>query len=242
MTRMTIERETVTVPWVNKEAEPRVNEIGHLWLASDERGRVFPSVLVGHRIPKDAVKVMLIPLPNAAPTPLLDGQGSLQAASQPSVPTEGHGAAVLDKDQWRAIEHAAMDAGAYSWRRARLAMVEDGQVIGYPVFSRADMAELARLYRDGASQQAAVSTASQPGTERSGVDQSNPPPSADSGVREILRKLVAAWDKVEPDVNAVFLTQHARTGIGYTGPEDFADALTEARQALSPAQDEVSNG
>jgi hypothetical protein len=54
---------------------------------------------------------------------------------------------VLDASQIKAVEHAAMDAGAHSWRRARLAMVEDGQIIGYPVFSRADMAELARLYR-----------------------------------------------------------------------------------------------
>lgn len=78
--------------------------------------------------------------------PVVQGNGSLQAS--PSVPTEGHEAAVLDKHQLRAIEHAAMDAGAYSWRRARLAMVEDGKVIGYPAFSRADMAELARLYRE----------------------------------------------------------------------------------------------
>jgi hypothetical protein len=53
------------VAWREKADEPRINEIGNLWLASDSRGRVFPGVLVGHRIPDEAVKVMLIPLPLA---------------------------------------------------------------------------------------------------------------------------------------------------------------------------------
>jgi hypothetical protein len=79
----------------------------------------------------------------------LEDLGSLPAA--PSVPTEQADGGVLDASQRKAIEHAAMDAGAYSWRRARLAMVEDGQIIGYPAFSRADMAELARLYREDAT-------------------------------------------------------------------------------------------
>ncbi|WP_341020965.1 hypothetical protein [Brevundimonas diminuta] len=52
----------------------------------------------------------------------------------------------LDAAQKKAVERAAMDAGAYSWRNARLAMVEGNKVIGYPAFSRADMAELARLH------------------------------------------------------------------------------------------------
>jgi len=74
----------------------------------------------------------------------------LSAPEQPSasVPTEGHGTGVLDAAQRKAIERAALDAGCHVWRRARLAMVEDGKVIGYPAFSRADMAELARLYRE----------------------------------------------------------------------------------------------
>jgi len=65
-----------------------------------------------------------------------------------SVPGEGHGTGVLDAAQRKAVERAALDAGCHVWRRARLAMVEDGKIIGYPAFSRADMAELARLYRE----------------------------------------------------------------------------------------------
>lgn len=52
----------------------------------------------------------------------------------------------LDEAQRTAIEHAAMDANADVWRHCRLAMVADGEIVGYPCFSRADMAELARLY------------------------------------------------------------------------------------------------
>lgn len=37
----------------------------------------------------------------------------------------------LDAAQRKAVERAAMDAGAYSWRNARLAMVEGEKVIGY---------------------------------------------------------------------------------------------------------------
>lgn len=53
---------------------------------------------------------------------------------------------LLDKAQQKAIEHAAMDAGADSWRHCRLAMVDGDEIVGYPAFSRADLAELARLY------------------------------------------------------------------------------------------------
>jgi hypothetical protein len=52
----------------------------------------------------------------------------------------------LDEAQRTAIEHAAMDANADVWRHCRLAMVADREIVGYPCFSRADMAELARLY------------------------------------------------------------------------------------------------
>lgn len=52
----------------------------------------------------------------------------------------------LDESQRKAVERAAMDAGSDVWRHCRLAMVADGEVVGYPCFSRADMAELARLY------------------------------------------------------------------------------------------------
>lgn len=150
---------------------------------------------------------------DAAPTPLLDGQGSSAegADTQPSADV-----AVLDKDQRKAIERAAMDAGCESWRHCRLAMVDGEEIVGYPAFSRADMAELARLYReDDASQQAAVSTTSQPGTSAAS-EPSNPPPSADRAqrVRDIL-----------------YRDMDGNTPIGNT-----ADAIL---QALSqPAQDE----
>jgi hypothetical protein len=52
----------------------------------------------------------------------------------------------MDEAQRTAIEHAAMDANADVWRHCRLAMVADEEIVGYPCFSRADMAELARLY------------------------------------------------------------------------------------------------
>lgn len=73
---------------------------------------------------------------------------SLGSSPKAGLPTEGLDAAVLDKDQLKAIERAAMDAQCTAWRRCRLAMVEGEEVVGYPAFSRADMAELARLYRE----------------------------------------------------------------------------------------------
>lgn len=84
----------------------------------------------------------------AALSPQALGEGFSALRASPSVPTEGHEAAVLDKEQLKAIERAAMDAGCTAWRRCRLAMVEGDKIVGYPAFSRADMAELARLYRE----------------------------------------------------------------------------------------------
>ena len=61
----------------------------------------------------------------------------------------------LDEAQQKAIEHAAMDAGAYSWRHCRLAMVAGDEIVGYPAFSRADLAELGRLYAAAPAEPAA---------------------------------------------------------------------------------------
>lgn len=77
--------------------------------------------------------------------------GSLRRKSD-CVPTEGPSPAVLDKHQLKAIERAAIDAGRDAWRHCRLAMVDGDEIVGYPAFSRADMAELARLYREGGQQ------------------------------------------------------------------------------------------
>lgn len=51
--------------------------------------------------------------------------------------------------------------------------------------------------------------------------------------RALLHELVAAWDAVEPAVNNAFLIQHARTGVGYEGPTDFADAIAKVRAHLA---------
>lgn len=52
----------------------------------------------------------------------------------------------LDEAQRKAVERAAQDAGADCWRHTRLAMAAGDEIVGYPSFSRADMAELARLH------------------------------------------------------------------------------------------------
>jgi len=109
--------------------------------------------------------------------------------------------AVLDPHQRKAVEHAAMDAGAYSWRNCRLAMVEDGKVIGYPVFSRADMAELARLYREEPAPPAASVS---PGTSNA----SEPIP-------------VALNSKTTVQVAAIIADRDGR---------DFADVMREASE------------
>lgn len=98
----------------------------------------------------------------------------------------------LDPHQRKAIEHAAMDAGAYSWRNCRLAMVEDGKVIGYPVFSRADMAELARLYREEPAPPAASVS---PGT-------SNASEHPIRGEGEALRELTSAAARVFNNIHS----------------------------------------
>ena len=50
---------------------------------------------------------------------------------------------------------------------------------------------------------------------------------------EALRALVKGWEAVEPEVNNLFLIQHARTGLHYDGPQDFAVALKAARARLA---------
>jgi hypothetical protein len=92
----------------------------------------------------DRVEVRKLSDALAAPPPSV----STGSRPQEAVPTCDGASVILDASQRQAIERAALDAGCHVWRRARLAMAEDGKVIGYPAFSRADMAELARLYRE----------------------------------------------------------------------------------------------
>lgn len=51
--------------------------------------------------------------------------------------------------------------------------------------------------------------------------------------RKLLGEMVAGWDMVEPEVNALFVKHQARTGLHYDGPPDFAIALNAARAFLS---------
>lgn len=53
----------------------------------------------------------------------------------------------LDESQRKAIERASQEAACESWRHCRLAMVDGDEIVGYPSFSRADLAELARLHK-----------------------------------------------------------------------------------------------
>lgn len=69
--------EAEPVAWREITTEPRVREIGHLWLAADAAGKVFPGVFVGHRIPADAVKVLHIPDP-IAPAPAAEGDSAFR--------------------------------------------------------------------------------------------------------------------------------------------------------------------
>jgi len=83
----------------------------------------------------------VIPAQVASPAPSHLSRLSAQPQSREEAQPVG-----LDEAQRKATERAAMDAGTYSWRNCRLAMVEGDKIVGYPAFSRADMAELARLY------------------------------------------------------------------------------------------------
>jgi len=126
-TRMTIERETVTV--VMKIAAARKAEEFGALVSMGQAGQIVEAALaaappapMGEGEPASRIRAAIADLQGeheamtgrfdpdrwnvevkvtdllgllAAPTPPLRGQGSLQAASQPSVPTEGHRAAVV---------------------------------------------------------------------------------------------------------------------------------------------------
>ena len=58
----------------------------------------------------------------------------------------------------------------------------------------------------------------------------------DEAVR-LLREVIDGWDKASPEIDNAFLVQHARTGVGYEGPHDFAEALTAIRAFLATVED-----